>query len=146
MIVPTVRLYEIAAAEEIELITHDLPAGVLGFYFAEPDTTPVIALSPMLKEDSSLYRCVLAEELGHHFTTAGSAVPKAYCHYHDRLTISRAEYRALKWASEFLIPWKSLLRQRRRGVTEPWEVGEVFGVTEEMARFRLRLAYMEQCA
>ena len=63
-------------------------------YFSVPGAPPTIGLSNRLLRDPTLFRCVLAEEIGHHFTTVGDALPKTYFHYAQGLTVSRAEYRA----------------------------------------------------
>ena len=85
------------------------------------------------------FRCVLAEELGHHYTTVGSCLPRTYFHYRDRVEVSRAEYRALRWAAQWLMPLDKLAQALKRGIVEIWDLADYFYVTEDMAKFRLNL-------
>lgn len=52
---------------------------------------------------------MLAEELGHHFTSAGFGIPKQFYNYSERLVITGIEYKALRWAANYLIPENDLL-------------------------------------
>lgn len=108
-------------------------------YWSFPGLPPVIGLSDSLFESRAHFRCVLAEELGHHFTTAGEAIPKTFFHYSNRLEVSRAEYRAIRWAALHLIPLDKLQQAVKRGICERRELAEHFDVTEDMVDFRLRL-------
>ena len=117
---------------------HELPNRILGHYFAEPGVTPVITLSPILENNGTLMRCVLAEEPGHHFTSAGDLVPRQFLHYRERLTIGRAEYRALRWAASFLMPGLEF-RATGRYYQESWETAGEFQVTETLVRFERAL-------
>ncbi len=50
-------------------------------YWSAPGVPPVIGLSRALFSNRAHFRCVLAEELGHHFTSVGSAIPQACREY-----------------------------------------------------------------
>ena len=108
-------------------------------YFSVPGAPPTIGLSNRLLRDPTLFRCVLAEEIGHHFTTVGDALPKTYFHYAQGLTVSRAEYRAWRWAAQYLIPLPMLKECLHNGINEVWELADYFDVTEQMMKFRLSL-------
>jgi Zn-dependent peptidase ImmA (M78 family) len=108
-------------------------------YWTAPGMPPVIGLSRALFSNRAHFRCVLAEELGHHFTSVGQAIPQTSFHYRDRLNVSRAEYRALRWAAQHLIPLDELRKAIIEGVRERWELAEHFDVTEDMIDFRLQL-------
>ncbi len=108
-------------------------------YWSAPGVPPVIGLSRALFSNRAHFRCVLAEELGHHFTSVGSAIPQTFFHYRDRLLVSKTEYMALKWAALELIPLDKLYEAVRKGVRERWELAEHFDVTEEMIDFRVQL-------
>ena len=99
----------------------------------------MIYLSLRLHADYRLHRCVLAEELGHHFTSAGERMPKRHHSMQDRLSIDKCEYKALRWAANHLVPENDLLDVVSEGLCEIWELAEQFDVTEDMMRFRLRL-------
>lgn len=116
----------------------DFSPPVEGIYISEPGTPPVIGLSNSIRTRAH-FRCILAEELGHHFTTVGSCLPASHFLYSDRLEISRAEHRALRWAARYLMPLDKLQRALWHGARETWALAELFCVTEEMVRFRLGL-------
>jgi Zn-dependent peptidase ImmA (M78 family) len=82
---------------------------------------------------------VLAEEIGHHFTSAGERTPKKHHSMQDRLSIDKCEYKALRRAANYLIPEHDLIDVISEGLCEIWELAEHFDVTEELMRFRLRL-------
>lgn len=132
-------LLKLAYAEGIKIEYWDFALPVRGFYVYEPGMPPVIGLANDLFNNYREFRCVLAEELGHHFTTAGRFLPCIHHHYSDRVNIGRAEYRAMKWAANYLIPEDKLRAAFRRGITQVWELTEHFNVNEEMMRFRLNL-------
>lgn len=70
-------------------------------------------------------RCVLAEELGHHFTSYGNIIDLGI------LTNQKQENIALKWAYEHLLPVHKLLDAHRHGCRSLFETAEFLIVTEE---------------
>ncbi len=135
-----VELFALAEKEGIKIEWWDFEPPLEAVYLAIPDMPPVIGLANSLYHSPRAYfRYVLAEELGHHFTTVGYRIPRIYFHYRDRMEVSRVEFRALKWAAQWLMPSDKLLRAFRQGIVEVWELAEYFDVTENMVRFRLSL-------
>lgn len=108
-------------------------------YWSFPGLPPVIGLARSLFDSRAHFRCVLAEELGHHFTSTGNSIPLTLFHYRDRLEISRVEYRAMRWAALHLMPLDKLRLAFRKGIYERWELAEHFDVTEDMVDFRMAL-------
>jgi len=104
---------------------------------------PIIGLSEALFENRRLFRCILAEEFGHHFTSVGHCVSATYFNYSDRLKVSKAEHQALRWAARYLIPYQKLVNAVRQGIITRWELAEHFDVTEQMVEFRLSLLRTE---
>ncbi|HHV61111.1 MAG TPA: ImmA/IrrE family metallo-endopeptidase [Firmicutes bacterium] len=131
-------LLKLAYDLRIKVEYWDLIPPVRGIYVYEPGLPPVIGLAHDLLGNRREFRTVLGEEIGHHVTTVGSCLPCVHYHYSDRVNISRAEYRALRWAANYLMPEDKLLQAFRRGITEIWELAECFDVTEDMVRFRLK--------
>ena len=132
-------MLQLAKDEGIEVELFDFIPPVRGIYYAENSMSPIIGLDSTLTRDTPLLRCILAEELGHHFTTSGCFIPRQFYNYSDRLHISKIEFKAIKWAANYLIPENDLLDVISSGLYEPWELAEHFNVTEEFAIFRLRL-------
>lgn len=130
---------EVIEQEGIALEEWDFAPPIRGIYVAAAALArPVIGLARRLgARPEALRRCVLAEELGHHFTTRGVRVVHFNLAYGARLEVSRAEFRALKWAAARLLPRRELFRALAAGFKEH-ELAEYFNVTPEMLRFRLR--------
>lgn len=133
------EMLRLAAKEGIKVEYWKFEPPLEGVYLASPGVPPVIGISSRMFENSPRFRCVLAEELGHHFTTAGDRLPKKFFHYRDRLSVSKAEYRALKWAAEYLMPEDKLGEAFLSGCVEAWSIADRFNVTEDMVRFRLTI-------
>lgn len=110
-----------------------------GFYCHEQGCPPVIGLSADLHSNYRLHRCVMAEELGHHFTSVCDRSAFKRYSLQDRLTINKIEYKALRWAANHLVPEDDLLDVISEGLCEGWELAEHFDVTDEFMRFRMRL-------
>lgn len=137
------ELFRLAEREGIIIEWWNFEPPLEAVYWAVPGMPPVIGLANSLDYAPRAYfRCVLAEEMGHHFTTVGCRIPRTYFHYRDRMEVSRAEYRALRWAAQWLIPLGKLAQAFKWGIVEVWELAEYFDVTEDMVRFRLSLPDM----
>lgn len=133
------QLFVVAENEKITVEYLRLKSPIKGFYCKEPDCLPFIGLDHSLHADRRRHRCVMAEELGHHFTSSGDSIAKRHYSTQDRLTIDKIEYKALRWAANYLVPENGLLDAITSGIEELWELAEEFDVTEEMMRFRMRL-------
>jgi Zn-dependent peptidase ImmA (M78 family) len=133
------NLIKLATQHGIVIEYWDFASPLQGVYWAPADLPSVIGLSKALFESRARFRCVLAEELGHYFTTVENAIPCTHFHYRDRLWVSRVEYQALRWAALYLMPTKQVVQAFRDGARERWELAEWFEVTGEMVDFRLRL-------
>ena len=76
--------------------------------------------------------CVLAEELGHHYTAVGDIL--------DQTSISnrKQELRGRTWAYDRLIGLYGIVRAYQRGCRNRYEIADYLGVTEEMLQDALR--------
>lgn len=136
----TTKLYELAHQQGISVLHIDIPENCsYQAIYEYRSNYPFIILATSILHCQSLHRSIFAEELGHHFTSVGKALAKPHYRYGQRLTISRIEYRALCWATRFLIPIKKLLDAVRLGIFSTWELAEHFVVTEEFMKFRLKM-------
>lgn len=133
-------LFEIAEKENIAVRWWHFVPPIQAIYWAPPDFPPLIGLDWSLARRTRSLKCVLAEELGHHFTSAGVFVARPHLSYAERIWVSKEEHRALKWAALYLMPEKELALALRSGFVEIWELAEYFGVTEEMVRFRMEIS------
>lgn len=95
------KLFDLVESENIDFFFANLKlVNKLGLYSCK-DGYSVIAIDYTLKYNKIALTEVLAEELGHHFTTVGDF--SNINTYQDMLKHSKIENTALKWATEFLI-------------------------------------------
>ena len=135
--VPNDALYDLTQEENIKLIVLPMPQKVQGFY-SFSDSNPRIALNSNLSENSSEYRCVLAEELGHHYTSIGELPAIAGMPYYNRIQHGRSESRAVRWATNFLIPTEQLLCViEDYSLSRLQELADAFVVTVEFIQHKL---------
>lgn len=135
-----IKLFNLAEKEGIIIEWWDFEPPLEAVYWYTPGIPPIIGLTNSLYSASRAYfRCVLAEELGHHFTTVGKTIPRTFFHYRNRLEVSRSEYRAMRWAANWLMPRDSLISVLKNGIVNVWDIADFFDVTEDMVRFRMSL-------
>lgn len=115
----------------------DPASGLLGLYIRE-ECGAAIVLDTSLTSNPRLERCVLAEELGHHYTAPITSVFTAYASATFRTSHSRDEARALRWACDYLMPVDKFLRALREGVTSVEDLADLFDVTPWMVHQRFR--------
>lgn len=89
-------LEDIAAQEDILVVTTHIPRNLRGCYVAPDDKQAVIALSDALESEERLP--VMAEEVGHHFTSSGNLC-RVCSHEYER-----QEYRARGWGYRCVLP------------------------------------------
>lgn len=136
------ELFDLAESEGIMIEDTKVISGeLLGLYVNRPEIPPVACVSSIISGNRRLYNCVLAEELGHHFTTPpGNYIPYEVVDHRKKLDISRIERKAERWSALFLVPQreldKALLDLKLATV---WELADHFNVTDELMRDRLEL-------
>lgn len=118
------RYESLLAESPITVDDHaDLPPDYLGLY-VETNKSKVILINKNVKKYSQK-NCILAEELGHYYTSYGNIIDLSD-------TRSRKqELKAHKWAYEKLIPLQRLVEASREGVRNRYELAEYLDVTEE---------------
>lgn len=133
------RLLRIAESEGIYVDYFPLQPtkGVLGLYVRD-ERGPAIILDTSLPANPRLERCVMAEELGHHFTVPTTSVFAAFPSATLRTSHLRDEARALRWACDQLMPVDQFLQALREGVTSVEDLADYFFVTPWMVHQRLR--------
>lgn len=132
------ELFRLAEKEGIVVAYHDFVPPIEAVYLTLRNGQPIIGLASWLDERTPHFRCVFAEELGHHFACASSS--EEYFHIRKfRIQIAKAEYKARKWAALFLIPPSELLEAIEKGIVESYDLADHFNVTHEFLLFRLSL-------
>ncbi|QRG70794.1 ImmA/IrrE family metallo-endopeptidase [Brevibacillus choshinensis] len=69
--------------------------------------------------------CILAEELGHHFTTSGNIIDQ------QSIPNRKQEKLARSWAYNKLVPLSSIVQAHKKGIRNRHELAEYLGVTED---------------
>ncbi len=127
-------LYTQAEAQGIEVYYFPLRASKA---LSTPDMDIAIDVD---KLDTSYEEVVcLAHEMGHcatgSFYTVGST----------QTVIGRCEERANRWAYKMLVPMEELIAALKAGITESYELAELFDVTEDFVSESIRY-YGAACA
>lgn len=131
-------LHALAQEQSIPIMLAPLPNKIQGVYYLSPKNQSSIVLNHTLAEGSSEYRSILAEELGHHFTSAGETPSLATMSYCDKVQRDRTESKAIRWAADYLIPTELLLlRIEDCSVTCTQELADIFQVTAELINHKL---------
>ena len=117
---------------EDEVINHgidiqiaDLPKTISGFYYND-ENNKLIVLNKALKI-SAEQTCVLAEELGHYYTSCGNLLTDPSI---DNTIIRKQEHIAKKWAVQKLVTLKNIIKAYEEGCNNLFEMAEYLGVTE----------------
>lgn len=90
----------------------------------------MILLANFLKDNMIHMTEVLAEELGHHFTSAGNNINPT--NYFDKLTIAKCENKALRWACNFLVPIDELIVALKKNLSNIHELSDELSVSEDI--------------
>lgn len=121
------ELYDLAEALNVDVEAFSFGAReALSVQFGPDDY--LIALDPFQLTSTADEKTKLAHELGH---CATGAFYNQYTRFEVR---GKHEHRAEKWAIRRLIPKDELDSAAAEGCTEPWELAERFGVTEDFMR------------
>jgi Zn-dependent peptidase ImmA (M78 family) len=135
-------------AEQQKIIIDEYPLGeeLRAIYLKIRELeNPIIFLNKNLSYYSPETRCVLAEELGHYFTTIGNALYQ-HRNYSDVLMVNKIEKAAIRWAGHFLIPNEELYQALQHGQPSLYELAQKFNVTEGFAKARLQIFKEEEYA
>ena len=127
------RFYNIIKKENISLKYRDLRQvrdSLYGLYLCDEIAGPVIILDKSLEQSIRMQRSVVAEEVGHYYTTPRTNYLTVYTSYSTEITMSQDEQKALKWATDFLIPDDQLVTAIKAGYNSCYELAEFFNVAE----------------
>lgn len=90
----------------------------------------MILMANILKSNTIRMTEVLAEELGHHFTSMGNNIePK---NYFDKVNIDKCEAKALRWACNFLVPKDELIDELRKRPASIDELADGLSVSRDI--------------
>ncbi len=125
-------------AQNIALKYAHLPGGIKGLYINDGQTPKIVInrLIPDAEDEPYLHRCIIAEQLGHHFTSLGSPFYCAANFPFWLLGEDKIATKALTWSALQLIPYKEI-RKIKHQTNLIGDLAERFEVTKELLIFRL---------
>lgn len=136
-------LLKIAEKHNIIVDEFDLEDYFLGLYIKTTGARPVTFLHKGLPYLAPITRCVLAEELGHHFTMSGNSIYH-HANYQNQIRVNKIELAAMRWAGKVLIPDRELWAALNKGVHSQYYLAKHFNVTEEFIQYRLKFFREEE--
>ena len=99
---------------------------------------PIIAISPSLAlNNHKKYKSLLSEELGHHFTTGKNLIKKSE-NYYEKVSNSKQEYKARRWAADYLISNNDFIDALNNCISNIYNMSEYFDVTEELIKYKIK--------
>ncbi|EJT6662901.1 ImmA/IrrE family metallo-endopeptidase [Clostridium perfringens] len=137
-------IYSLIEDENIELEeVYFKSSNIEGIYFKVSEMNPIIGIHKNLLTDTRKYISVLAEELGHHFTSSGNLTSESIT-YSDKLNKSKQEKRARIWASNFLISDNEIIGAILQNINTIYGLSLHFNVTEEIIKYKLLSIYLKE--
>ncbi|WP_186430914.1 ImmA/IrrE family metallo-endopeptidase [Clostridium sp. BSD9I1] len=130
------QIYEIIEEEGILLEEVNLTYKYIeGIYLKLPGLPSTIGINKSICNNSKKLLSVLAEELGHHFTSFGDLTTECFT-YSDEIKLSKQEKKARLWAANFLISDEEFVQALSYDITSLYDLSEHFYVTEEIIRYK----------
>ena len=135
-------LFHLAEIEGIGVFFAVLPGPLLGLYDNRVEGLPIILLHERIRRNQRLLRCILAEELGHHFTSSGNLL--AFACTQNCLYIKQ-EMQAAWWAVQHMVPLNKLIAKIvDSDFFTIHDLAQCFNVTEKFMKTALRLYFQEK--
>lgn len=115
-------LLKVAESESIEICEYNFTSDIKGLYCDN-----VIGISCNL-DTTPEKKCILAEELGHYYTSYGDILDQS------EICNRKQELVARRWAYEKLVPLQSIIDGSFAGCKNLFELSEYLEVTEEFLK------------
>lgn len=125
-------IYKIIEKEKILYEERDLSKfKSKGLYIKLNGYKPMIFIDKKIIHSNNTYISILAEELGHHFTTHGDLIESSKT-YNDILLKIKKENLARKWAANFLINNDEFVQALIACINTKYDMCEYFNVNHEI--------------
>ena len=95
-----------------------------------------VVIEKSIASYSFIYISLLAEELGHHFTTSGNLLDDCNT-YSEELQKNKKEKNAKLWAADFLISDDEFVQALYNCISNIPDMAEYFNVTEEIINYKI---------
>ncbi|KUO75685.1 MAG: hypothetical protein APF77_04110 [Clostridia bacterium BRH_c25] len=120
-------LQEEALQHDIKVTYASLPKRIKGLYCEDYDISPIIALNKQYIENSKEEACIVAEELGHYYTSSGDLLDEAA----DMTVVRKQEEKARRWAAKRIISLNDIIKGYEYGARTQQEFAEYLETTED---------------
>ena len=138
------EIIKIINEENIHLMLEDLDEDVLGT-FLSVDGLDIIIINATITENFRLYNTVVAEEIGHYFTSKGNSIPCDISSSQANLNYEKNENIALRWALDCFLPTEKLINVIfKNNQINLKELSKQFGFTEEFIMQKFYLLSLKQ--
>ncbi len=107
-----------------------------GIYLNTPGIPPTIGISKFILDNRCKYLSILAEELGHHFTSLGNLTIESK-NYSKKLMKNKQEHKAKSWAANFIISDEDFIQSLYDYICTSCDMCEHFNVTDEMLEYKI---------
>ena len=136
-------LFDLIEKENIIVEYVDFSPTIQGIYYKADGCLPIIGINENIVSNKKLFTCVLAEELGHHFTSIGDSTAECYS-FADRTNLNKTELAALRWAAGYLLPLDEIVNSIKKGIENIDDLSDSLGVTDEFLLKRFRIIARKQ--
>ncbi|EOU1841396.1 ImmA/IrrE family metallo-endopeptidase [Clostridium perfringens] len=136
-------IYKLIESEKIILEEVIFKENIKGIYFKVPGIDPTIGINISILSDTRKYISILAEELGHHFTSSGDLTSECIT-YADKLNKSKQEKKARMWAANYLISDEEIIGALLHLSGTLSGLALHFNVTEEIIKYKLLSIYLKE--
>jgi len=126
----------------IFLTSEKLPIHIKGFYYT--DTYHDIIVINKNVTNESEFKEIVSHELGHYFTSVFTNPLASYSEYLSVLNTQRNEFRAIRWACNYLVPTFMLMRTLQYGTHDIDDICSNFDVSKELLLMKLYMMSLEQ--
>lgn len=131
------QIYEIIEEEGIILEEVNLTYEYIeGIYLKLPGLHPTIGINKSICNNSKKLISVLAEELGHHFTSFGDLTTECFS-YSDEIKLSKQEKKARLWAANFLISDAEFVQALYDCISTQCDMCDYFNVTDGILKYKI---------
>lgn len=107
-----------------------LPEKMKAIYYTDIDTHPVITINENITSQSEQYG-IIAEELGHHYTTTGDLLSDKV---KTKTTIRKQEQLARRWAFRCAVSLSGIVEAYQLGAHSLHEMAEHMGIDERFLK------------
>ena len=129
-------LQEEASDNGIGIEIHKLSGDMKGFYYSSTITSPSITIDLSVRTQKE-ETCIMAEELGHHYTSYGNLILEKM----DKYIVRKQEEQAKRWAVYRLVRIDDFIKAFKVGVHNKYEVAEYLDITEEFLDKTIEVYY-----